>query len=88
MKVVPIGDRVLVQTTTEETTTKGGIIIPDTAKEKTQTGKVIAVGDDKEKIKVSVGDKILYDKYAGTQIKVDNEEHLVLNMGDILATIQ
>ncbi len=87
MKVQPLGDRILVSIEKEESTTKGGIIIPETAQEKTQTGLVVAVGDDTEKIKVSKGDKIMYDKYAGTQIKIDGNEHLVIAMNDILAKI-
>jgi len=71
-----------------EAKTAGGIIIPDTAQEKTQTGVVIAVGDDKEVIKVSAGQKVMYDKYAGTQIKIDGEEHLILKMSDIIAVVE
>ena len=62
--------------------------IPDTAQEKTQTAVVVAVGDDKEKIKVSVGQKVMHDKYAGTQIKIDGEEYLILKAGDIVAVIE
>jgi chaperonin GroES len=71
-----------------EAKTAGGIIIPDTAQEKTQTGVVVAVGDDKEVIKVSVGQKVMYDKYAGTQVKIDGEEHLILKMSDIIAVVE
>jgi chaperonin GroES len=71
-----------------EAKTAGGIIIPDTAQEKTQAGSVVAIGDDTEVIKVKVGQKVMYDKYAGTQIKVDGEDHLILKMQDIIAIIE
>jgi chaperonin GroES len=88
MKVKPLADRVIVKLEKSETKSAGGIIIPDTAQEKTQQGVVTAVGDDKDVIKVSPGQKILYDKYAGTQIKIEGEEHLILKMQDILAIIE
>lgn len=88
MKVKPLADRVMVKLEKNEAKTAGGIIIPDTAQEKTQTGSVVAVGDDKEVIKVSVGQKVMYDKYAGTQVKVDGVEHLILKMADIIAVIE
>jgi chaperonin GroES len=88
MKIKPLADRVMVKLEKNEAKTAGGIIIPDTAQEKTQTGSVTAVGDDTEVIKVKVGDKVMYDKYAGTQIKLDGEEHLVLKMQDIIAVIE
>jgi chaperonin GroES len=88
MKVKPLADRVIVRLEKSETKSAGGIIIPDTAQEKTQSGVVVDVGDDKEVIKVSPGQKILYDKYAGTQIKIDGVEHLILKMQDILAIIE
>lgn len=88
MKVRPLADRVLVKTEKTESKTASGIIIPDTAQEKTQTAVVIAVGDDKEKIKVAAGERIMYDKYAGTSIKIDGEEHLILKAGDIIAIIE
>jgi chaperonin GroES len=87
MKVKPLADRVIVKLEKSETKSAGGIIIPDTAQEKTQQGVVVEVGDDKEVIKVSPGQKILYDKYAGTQIKIEGEDHLILKMQDILAVI-
>ncbi|MFA6936835.1 MAG: co-chaperone GroES [Treponema sp.] len=89
MKVKPLADRVLVKQEKAETKTASGIIIPETAQEKTQTAVVSAVGPgtDKEKITVKVGDKILYDKYAGTAIKIDDEEYLILKNSDIIATI-
>jgi len=88
MKVTPLADRVLVKTEKTESKTASGIIIPDTAQEKTQIATVIAVGDDKEKIKVKAGDRVMYDKYAGTSIKIDGEDHLILKAADIIATIE
>ncbi len=94
MKIRPLNDRVLVKRTEEETKTKGGIIIPDTAKEKPQRGEVIAVGpgkmgEDGKRIplEVKVGDKILFSKYAGTEIKVDGEEQIFMREDDILGII-
>ena len=87
MKVTPLADRVLVKTEKTESKTASGIIIPDTAQEKTQIATVIAIGDDKEKIKVKAGDRVMYDKYAGTSVKIDGEDHLILKADDIIATI-
>ena len=90
MKVRPLADRVMVKLEKNEAKTAGGIIIPDTAQEKTQIGVVIAVGPGTEKdvIIVKNGDKVMYDKYAGTQIKIDGEEHLVLKIADIIAVVE
>jgi chaperonin GroES len=90
MKVQPLADRVLVKQEKSEAKTSSGIIIPDTAQEKTQTGVVKAVGPgtEKEKITVSVGQKVMYDKYSGTQIKIDGEDHLILKNQDIVAVIE
>ncbi|MCL2479349.1 MAG: co-chaperone GroES [Treponema sp.] len=88
MKIKPLSDRVLVKIEKSEAKSAGGIIIPDTAQEKTQTGVVSEVGDDKEVIKVKAGQKIMYDKYAGTQVKIDGIEYLILKMADILAIIE
>lgn len=88
MKVKPLADRVVVKMEKSETKSAGGIIIPDTAQEKTQIGTVVEVGDDKDVIKVKAGQKIMYDKYAGTQVKIGGEEHLILKMADILAVIE
>ena len=88
MKIKPLGDRVLVKMEEVEEKTKGGIFIPQTAQEKTQTGVVVEIGDDKEAIKVKKGDKIMYDKYAGTTVSIDGTEHLLMKMDDILAIIQ
>lgn len=88
MKINPLGDRVLIKIQESETKTAGGIIIPQTAQEKTQTGVVVAVGTDTDVIKVKANDKVMYDKYAGTQIKIDGAEHLIVKMSDILAVIE
>ena len=88
MKVTPLADRVLVKTEKTESKTASGIIIPDTAQEKTQIAVVIAIGDDKEKIKVKPGERVMYDKYAGSSVKIDGEEHLILKANDIIAVIE
>jgi chaperonin GroES len=95
MKVRPLQDRILIKRVEEETKTKGGIIIPDSAKEKPQEGLVVSVGPGKvnENGKrvapdVKAGDRILFGKYSGTDIKIDGEEHLILREDDVLAVIQ
>jgi chaperonin GroES len=90
MKIKPLSDRVLVKLEKSEAKSAGGIIIPDTAQEKTQIGLVVAVGPgtEKEKVTVTVGQRVMHDKYAGTQVKIDGEEHLVLKMADIIAVIE
>lgn len=95
MKIKPLHDRVIVKRVEEEETTKGGIIIPDTAKEKPVEGKVIAVGDGKltedgkrQPLEVKKGDKILFGKYAGTDINIDGEEHLIMREDDIIAIVK
>ena len=95
MKLRPLQDRVLVKRLEEEETTAGGIIIPDSAKEKPMRGEVIAVGpgkvgDDNENIPMGVaaGDTVLFSKYAGTEIKIEGIEHLVMREDDILAVIE
>jgi chaperonin GroES len=92
IKLQPLGDRVVVQPSEEEEVTKGGIILPDTAKEKPQRGVVIAVGpgklDEEGKripMEVKKGDKVIYSKYAGSEIKQDDKEVLILRESDILA---
>ncbi len=94
MKVKPIGDRVLVKPAKEEETKKGGIIIPDTAKEKPQEGKIVAIGtgkiDEKGKkipFEVKVGDRVLVSKYGGTEVKIDGEEYQILREDDILGIV-
>lgn len=95
MKIRPLQDRVIVKRLEEEEKTKGGIIIPDTAKEKPQEGKVIAVGKGKMTedgkvlpLDVKAGDRILFGKYAGTEIKIEGEEHLIMREEDILGIIE
>ena len=90
MKITPLLDRVLVKLEKNEAKTASGIIIPDTAQEKTQIGKIVAVGPgtEKEKITVKIGDKVMHDKYAGTQVKIDGEEHLILKMADVIAIVE
>ncbi len=88
MKVKPLGDRVLLKTEKEEEKTKGGLFIPETAQEKTQSGIVEEIGDDDEVITVKKGDHVMYDKYAGTTIKIDGEDYLILKMDDIIAKVQ
>jgi chaperonin GroES len=89
ISVKPLADRVLVQAAPAETKTSGGIIIPDTAKEKPMRGKVVAVGNGKpdEPMTVKVGDTVLYGKYAGTEINVDGNEYLIMRESDIYAII-
>lgn len=87
MKLKPLGDRVLVKRSESETKTKSGIFIPDTAQEKTTQGIVVAVGDD-EVITVKAKDRILFDKYAGTEVKVDGDDHVIMRMDDIQAIIE
>jgi chaperonin GroES len=94
MKLKPLGDRLLVQPVEEEETTKSGIVLPDTAKEKPQKGKVLAVGDGKLEdgkripLDVTEGDEVLYSKYGGTDIVVDGEDLLVLRESDVLAKVE
>ena len=95
MKLKPLNDRVLVKRLEEETVTAGGIIIPDSAKEKPMKGEIIAVGPGKLaedgkhlKMHVEKGDLVLFNKYAGTEIKVDDEDFLVMREDDILAVIE
>ena len=91
-KIEPLGDRVVIKPTPKEEVSKGGIVLPDTAKEKPQEGKIIAVGpgrltEDGKRIAMEVkkGDKVIYSKYAGTEFKLDNEELVIMREGDILA---
>ena len=94
MNLKPLGDRVVVQPILKEEVTKGGIVLPDTAKEKPQQGKIVAVGpgklgDDGKRVEMEVkkGDIVLYAKYAGTEWKIDGQEYLILRESDILAKI-
>jgi chaperonin GroES len=93
-KIRPLQDRVLLKRVQEEQKTKGGIIIPDTAKEKPMEGEVVAVGNGKvledgtvRKLSVSAGDRVLFGKYSGTEIKLDGEEHLIVREDDILGVL-
>ena len=95
MKVTPLNDRIVIKRLEEEAKTKGGIIIPDAAKEKPQEGRVVAVGSGKTTEKgqrvapeVKAGDKILFGKYSGTEIKIDGDEHLILREEDVLGILQ
>ena len=94
MKLVPLGDRVVVKAVEQEERTKGGIVLPDTAKEKPQEGEVLAVGtgrllDSGERVplEVQVGDRVVFSKYGGTEIKLEGEEYIILRESDILAKI-
>jgi len=95
MKLRPLQDRILVQRVEEETKTKGGIIIPDTAKEKPAEGKVVAVGngkvgDDGKRValEIKTGDRILFGKYSGTEVKIEGEEYLIMREDDVLGVIE
>ena len=95
MKLRPLQDRILVQRVAEETTTKGGIIIPDTAKEKPAEGEVVAVGkgkigDDGKPIAMDIkkGDRILFGKYSGTEVKIEGNEYLIMREDDVLGVIE
>lgn len=94
MKLRPLQDRILVQRVEEETKTKGGIIIPDTAKEKPAEGQIVAVGngktgDDGKRIPLEIkeGDRILFGKYSGTEVKIEGEEYLIMREDDVLGVI-
>jgi chaperonin GroES len=94
-KLKPLGDKVVVQPTQREETTRSGIVLPDTAKEKPQEGIIIAVGTgrvldngDRAKPEVKEGQKVLYAKYAGTEVKLEDEEYLILSEKDILAVLE
>ncbi len=94
MKLVPLGDRVVLKQVEAEETTKSGIVLPGSAKEKPQQAEVIAVGpggviDGKEvKMEVAVGAKVIYSKYAGTEVKLDDEEYIIVRQNDILAVVE
>jgi chaperonin GroES len=94
MKLKPLGDRIVVKVLNQEETTKGGIVLPDTAKEKPQEGEVVAVGsgkvlDNGQKLplEVKTGDKVLFSKYGGTEVKVEGDEYLILSERDVLAIL-
>jgi chaperonin GroES len=94
MNIKPIGDRVVIKVLEGEEKTKGGIVLPDTAKEKPQEGKVVAIGSGeliegkRVPLEVKVGDKIIFSKYAGTEVKLDGDEYLILRQSDILAILE
>lgn len=94
MKLVPLGDRVVIKALIAEETTKSGIVLPGQAKEKPQQAEVVAVGpggmvDDKEvTMQVKVGDKVIYSKYSGTEVKIEDEEFIIVKQSDILAVIE
>ena len=94
MKLVPLGDRVVLKQLVAEETTKSGIVLPGQSREKPQQAEVIAVGpggvvDGKEvKMEVKVGDQVIYSKYAGTEVKLDEDEYIIVKQNDILAVIQ
>ena len=95
MKLKPLGDRLVVKVLTQEEKTKGGIVIPDTAKEKPQEGEVLAIGSGKVlengqklPLEVKTGNKILFSKYGGTEVKIDGEELLILSERDVLAILE
>ena len=94
MKIIPLADRVVIKAVEVEETTKGGLILTGSAKEKPQVAEVIAVGpggvvDGKEvKMEVKVGDQVIYSKYSGTEVKLDDEEYIIVKQSDILAIIQ
>lgn len=94
MSIKPLGDRIVIKVLKEEEKTKGGIVLPDTAKEKPQKGEVIAVGSGeiidgkKVPLEVKVGDKVIFSKYAGTEVKLDDEEYLILRQSDVLAILE
>ncbi|MGI6706498.1 MAG: co-chaperone GroES [Clostridia bacterium] len=94
MNIKPLGDRVVIKVVESEETTKSGIVLPGTAKEKPQMAEVLAVGpggvvDGKEiKMEVKVGDRVIYSKYAGTEVKMDGEEYIIVRQSDILAVVE
>jgi len=88
MKVIPLGSRLLIKPIKEERKTEGGIVLPDTAKEKPMKAEVIEVGKDVEDLDIKAGDKVIFSKYAGTEIKINDEDYIVIDQDDILAKIE
>ncbi len=87
-KLEPLGNRVLVQILEQEERTKGGIYLPETAKEKPQQARVIAIGEEaEEELSLEVGDVVIFPKYSGTEVRVDDQEYLILNADDVLAKV-
>ena len=88
MKVIPLGSRLLIKPVVEEKRTQGGIVLPETAKEKPMKAQVIEVGKEVEDLDVKAGDMVLYSKYAGTEIKIDDEDYIVVDQDDVLAKVE
>lgn len=94
MNIKPLGDRVVIKVLENEETTKSGIVLPGTAKEKPMQGEVLAVGSGelvdgkKVPLELKVGDRVIYSKYAGTEVKIDGEEYLILRQNDVLAIVE
>lgn len=95
MNIRPLGDRVVIRPSEQEEMTKSGIVLPDTAKEKPQEGEIVAVGTgrlldngDRQPLEVKIGDKAMYAKYAGTEVKIDGNDYLILRESDILALVK
>jgi chaperonin GroES len=86
--VQPLGARVLVKLIEEESYTPSGLVLPDTAKDKPQRGEIVAVGDDEEMIKVEVGDRVFFARYTGTELRLDNQDYLILEAADLLAVLR
>ena len=86
--IQPLGSRVLVLVLAQENRTASGLVIPDTAKDKPQRGEVVAIGDDTDVIKVAVGDRVLFPKYTGTEVKLDDRDHLIIESTDLLAILR
>jgi chaperonin GroES len=85
--VQPLGTRVLIRVHEEDNVTASGLVIPDSAKERGQRGEVVAIGDDKEMIKVAVGEQVLYAKYGGTELRLGNADYLIMDASDLLAVL-
>ena len=95
MKIRPLGNRIVVERLEAEEKTSGGIVLPDTAKEKPKEGKIVAAGEgevldngERAELSVSVGDRIIFESYAGTEVKVDGEEYLIMKEDDVLAVVE
>ncbi len=87
MRIKPLGDRVLIKPITEEKRTEGGLVLPDTSKEKPQKAEIVAVGK-LEDVELNVGDRVIFSKYAGTEIKLDGEDYILIDSGDVLGLIE
>jgi len=88
MTVKPLGNRLLIKPVTEERKTEGGIVLPDSAKEKPQKAEVKEVGKLDEDYDIKVGDKVIFSKYAGTEIKIDDEDYIIIDLDDVLAKVE